>query len=88
MLSPAPRVDHQRMTVAQLISDVAVEGRAPMPIDAPPVGSVHARRRRLAALRESLAQAGPLVDIDAVAQAITRRAMFDGELRRQLAENG
>ena len=73
------------MTVAQLITDVSLAGRAPMPVAAPPVGSAKASRLRLMRLRESLLQSGS-VDIDAVAGAIVRRAEFTGDLRRALAD--
>jgi hypothetical protein len=83
-MSRASRVaDDGPMTVAQLISDMALEGRAPMPVDAPPVGPARARRLRLLRLRETLTD----VDVDAVAEAIARRAVFASELRRQLAED-
>ena len=59
-----------------------------MPVSTPPVGPARARRMRLMALRESLANAELRVDVDAVAEAITRRAVFNGELRRHLAQNG
>ena len=74
------------MTVAQLLSDVAHNGRAPMPVDAPPVGAARARRLRLMRLRQSLLEPGYEVDVDAVATAITRRVVFTGELSRRLAD--
>lgn len=72
------------MTVAQIISDIAIEGRAPMPLDSPPVGPARARRLRIMRLRQSLLEPGAHVDVDAVAEAITRRATFAGELRQRL----
>ena len=71
------------MTVAQLLSDVALDGRAPMPMDAPPVGPARARRLRIMRLRQSLIE----VDVDVVAGAIARRALFAGELRQQLTDD-
>jgi hypothetical protein len=57
--------------------------RAPMPVNAPPVGPARARRIRLLALREQLA--GPLeLDVDAVAGAIARRAEFTRALAAEL----
>ena len=88
MLSRPRTADYEDMTVAQLITDIAVEGRAPMPIDAPPVGPARARRLRLLRLRERLLETGPPMDMDAVAQAIARRAIFTGDLCRRLAEDG
>jgi hypothetical protein len=81
----APPADDEHMTVAHLLSDVALEGRAPMPVDTPPVGPARARRLRLMRLRQSLLESE--VDVDAVAGAIARRAMFAGELRRQLTDD-
>ena len=72
------------MTVAQLLSDVALDGRAPMPVDSPPVGPARARRLRLMRLRQSLLESD--VDVDAVAGAIARRAIFAGELRRRMTD--
>jgi hypothetical protein len=86
MLSPSPPADDERMTVAQLLTEVALDGRAPMPVDAPPVGPARARRLRLMRLRQSLIEPGAQVDVDAVAGAIARRAIFAGELRRQLTD--
>ena len=77
--------DDGRMTVAQLLSEVALDGRAPMPVDSPPVGPVRARRLRLMRLRQSLLESD--VDVDAVAGAIARRAMFAGDLRRRLTDD-
>jgi len=74
------------MTTAQLISDVALDGRAPMPVDSPPVGPARARRLRLMRLRQSLIEPGARVDVDAVAGAIVRRAIFAGELRRRMTD--
>jgi hypothetical protein len=73
------------MTMAQLISEVALDGRAPMPVDSPPVGPARARRLRLMRLRQSLLESD--VDVDAVAGAIARRAMFAGDLRRRLTDD-
>jgi hypothetical protein len=73
------------MTAAQLISEVALDGRAPMPVDSPPVGPARARQLRLMRLRQSLLDSD--VDVDAVAGAIARRAMFAGDLRRRLTED-
>ena len=73
------------MTVAQLLSEVALDGRAPMPMDAPPVGPARARRLRIMRLRQSLLESD--VDVDAVAGAIARRAMFAGDLRRRLTDD-
>jgi hypothetical protein len=78
--------DDDRMTVAQLLSDVALDGRAPMPMQVPPVSSAGARRLRLARLREQVARSGYEVDVDAAATAIARRALFTGELSRRLAD--
>jgi hypothetical protein len=38
-------------------------------------------------LRQSLLESGGDVDVDAVAGAIARRAMFAGELRQQLTDD-
>jgi len=57
-----------------------------MPLDAPPVNAARARRLRLERLRELVQQPGYEVDVDAVATAIARRAMFTGELSRRLAD--
>jgi hypothetical protein len=73
------------MTMAQLISEVALDGRAPMPVDSPPVGPARARRLRLMRLRQSLLESD--VDVDAVAGAIARRATFAGDLRRRLTDD-
>ena len=73
------------MTVAQLLSEVALDGRAPMPVDSPPVGPARARRLRIMRLRQSLLESD--VDVDAVAGAIARRAMFAGDLRRRLTDD-
>jgi hypothetical protein len=73
------------MTMAQLISEVALDGRAPMPVDSPPVGPARARRLRLMRLRHSLLESD--VDVDAVAGAIARRATFAGDLRRRLTDD-
>jgi hypothetical protein len=80
-----PAADDEHMMVAQLLSDVALEGRAPMPVDTPPVGPARARQLRLMRLRQSLLESE--VDVDAVAGAIARRAMFAGELRRKLTDD-
>jgi hypothetical protein len=85
MSPPVCAADDGRMTVAQLISEVALDGRAPMPVDSPPVGPPRARRLRLMRLRQSLLESD--VDVDAVAGAIARRAMFAGDLRRQLTDD-
>jgi hypothetical protein len=85
MSSPLPTADDGRMTVAQLITEVALNGRAPMPVDSPPVGPARARRLRIMRLRQSLLESD--VDVDAVAGAIARRAMFAGDLRRQLTDD-
>ena len=74
------------MTTAQLISDVALDGRAPMPVNSPPVGPARARQLRLMRLRQSLIESGAHVDVDAVAGAIARRAIFAGELRRRMTD--
>jgi hypothetical protein len=81
-----PTVDDERMTTAQLISDVALDGRAPMPVNSPPVGPARARQLRLMRLRQSLIEPGAHVDVDAVAGAIARRAIFAGELRRRMTD--
>jgi hypothetical protein len=86
MLPGRATADDPRMTVAQLLSEVALDGRAPMPVDTPPVGPARARRLRLMRLRQSLIEPGAQVDVDAVAGAIARRAVFAGELRRQLTD--
>jgi hypothetical protein len=57
-----------------------------MPVDSPPVNDARARRLRLTQLRELVAQPGYEVDVDAVATAIARRALFTGELSRRLAD--
>ena len=85
MSSPLPTADDGRMTVAQLITEVALNGRAPMPVDSPPVGPARARRLRIMRLRQSLLESD--VDVDAVAGAIARRAMFAGDLRRRLTDD-
>jgi hypothetical protein len=82
-----PRTDDGRMTVPQLLVKVALDGHAPMPVDSPPVGPARARPLRLMRLRESLLEPGAPVEADAVAGAIARRAMFAGELRRQLTDD-
>jgi hypothetical protein len=85
-MSPLVRsADDGRMTVAQLLSEVALEGRAPMSVDSPPVGPARARQLRLMRLRQSLLESD--VDVDAVAGAIARRAMFAGDLRRRLTDD-
>jgi hypothetical protein len=81
-----PTVDDERMTTAQLISDVALDGRAPMPVNSPPVGPARARQLRLMRLRQSLIEPGAHVAVDAVAGAIARRAIFAGELRRRMTD--
>ena len=87
-MSPLVRsADDGRMTVAQLLSEVALEGRAPMSVDSPPVGPARARRLRLMRLRQSLLVSGGDVDVDAVAGAIALRAMFAGDLRRRLTDD-
>ena len=85
MCSSGPGADDGRMTVAQLITEVALDGRAPMPVDSPPVGPARARQLRLMRLRQSLLESD--VDVDAVAGAIARRAMFAGDLRRRLTDD-
>ena len=85
MCSGGPSADDGRMTVAQLITEVALDGRSPMPVDSPPVGRARARRLRLMRLRQSLLESD--VDVDAVAGAIARRAMFAGDLRRRLTDD-
>ena len=85
MSPPVRTADDGRMTVAQLITQVALDGRAPMPVDSPPVGPARARRLRLMRLRQSLLESD--VDVDAVAGAIARRAMFAGDLRRRLTDD-
>jgi hypothetical protein len=85
MSPPVRSADDGRMTVAQLITEVALDGRAPMPVDSPPVGPARARRLRLMRLRQSLLESD--VDVDAVAGAIARRAMFAGDLRRRLTDD-
>jgi hypothetical protein len=87
MSAPGPTADSERMTVAQLLSQVALDGRAPMPVESPPVGHARARRLRLMRLRQSLIEPGAHVDVDAVATAITRRAVFAGDLRRRLTDD-
>jgi hypothetical protein len=74
------------MTVAQLLSEMALDGRAPMPLNAPPVGPA-ARRMRMMRLRQELLEPGSQVDVDAVAGAIARRILFTSELRRRLADD-
>jgi hypothetical protein len=85
MSSRVPTADDGRMTVAQLITEIALDGRAPMPVDSPPVGPARARRLRIMRLRQSLLESD--VDVDAVAGAIARRAMFAGDLRRRLTDD-
>ena len=85
MSSRVPTADDGRMTVAQLITEVALDGRSPMPVDSPPVGRARARRLRIMRLRQSLLESD--VDVDAVAGAIARRAMFAGDLRRRLTDD-
>ena len=87
MSPPGRTADDGRMTVAQLITKVSLEGRAPMPVDSPPVGPARARPLRLMRLRQSLLVSGGDVDVDAVAGTIARRAMFAGELRQQLTDD-
>ena len=85
-MSPLVRsADDGRMTVAHLLSEVALEGRAPMSVDSPPVGPARARQLRLMRLRQSLLESD--VDVDAVAGAIARRAVFAGDLRRRLTDD-
>ncbi len=76
-------VEDDHMTTAELLSGLANGGRAPMPLDAPPVGSA-ARRMRIMRLRQEL-EAGHGVDVDAVAGALSRRAAFTADLSRRLA---
>ena len=85
MSPPGRTADDGRMTVAQLITEVALDGRSPMPVDSPPVGRARARQLRLMRLRQSLLESD--VDVDAVAGAIARRAMFAGDLRRRLTDD-
>ena len=85
MSPPGRTADDGRMTVAQLITEVALDGRSPMPVDSPPVGRARARRLRIMRLRQSLLESD--VDVDAVAGAIARRAMFADELRQQLTDD-
>jgi hypothetical protein len=85
MSAVAATADDVAMTVAQLLSDVARDGRAPMPVALPPVGPARARRLRIMRLRQSLLASE--LDVDAVAGAITRRAMFAGELRQRLTDD-
>jgi hypothetical protein len=85
MSSRVPTADDGRMTVAQLITEIALDGRAPMPVDSPPVGPARARRLRIMRLRQSLLESD--LDVDAVAGAIARRAMFAGDLRRRLTDD-
>jgi len=85
MSSRVPTADDGRMTVAQLLTEIALDGRAPMPVDSPPVGPARARRLRIMRLRQSLLESD--VDVDAVAGAIARRAMFAGDLRRRLTDD-
>ena len=85
MSPPGRTADDGRMTVAQLITEIALDGRAPMPVDSPPVGPARARRLRIMRLRQSLLESD--VDVDAVAGAIARRAMFAGDLRRRLTDD-
>jgi hypothetical protein len=87
MSPPGRTADDGRMTVAQLITEVALDGRSPMPVDSPPVGRARARRLRLMRLRQSLLESGGGIDVDAVAGAIARRAMFAGDLRRRLTDD-
>ena len=87
MSPPVRRADDGGMTVAQLLSEVALDGRAPMSVDSPPVGRARARRLRLMRLRQSLLESGGGIDVDAVAGAIARRAMFAGDLRRRLTDD-
>ena len=56
-----------------------------MSVDSPPVGPARARQLRLMRLRQSLLESD--VDVDAVAGAIARRAMFAGDLRRRLTDD-
>jgi hypothetical protein len=85
MSPPGRTADDERMTVAQLLTKVALSDRAPMPVNSPPVGPARARRLRLMRLRQSLLESD--VDVDVVAGAIARRAMFAGDLRRRLADD-
>ena len=82
----APGAEDSHMTLAQLLTEVALDGRAPMPVDTPPVGPARARKLRLMRLRQALIEPGAAVDVDAVAGAIARRAIFAGELRRRLID--
>ena len=75
------------MTVAQRITESRSKVARRCRVDSPPVGPARARRLRLMRLRQSLLVSGGDIDVDAVAGAIARRAMFAGELRQQLTED-
>ena len=69
---------------SQLLDTDPALRRAPMPLNAPPVGPARARRLRLQQLREQLLGPDGQVDVDAVAASIARRAEFTLELRTSL----
>lgn len=74
------------MLASQTLSDRATQGRAPMPVDAPPVGPARARRLRLLQLRESTLGCESHVDADAIASVIARRALFTQRLAARLTD--
>ena len=61
---------------------------APMPTGAPPIHSARARQRRLLELCEAAPGSAPPIDVDAVARAIARRALFTRRLAEEMRENG
>lgn len=70
---------------SHLLATDPSQRRAPMPLDAPPVGPARARRIRLLQLRERLGGPDAAVDVDAVAASIARRAEFTRALAVRLA---
>jgi len=86
MLRSALGADHRTMTTSSHLLSARRHDRAPMPVDAPPVGRARARRLRLVQLRESALRTDAAVDVDAVADAIARRATFTRDLAARLAE--
>jgi hypothetical protein len=82
------RAEHEGMTLPSslLLTDPALR-RAPMPLNAPPVGPPRARRIRLLQLREELLGRDAGLDVEAIAERIVRRAQFTRELSRNLGQS-